>query len=93
MLEPLLGLVLVDDADGSVAGYCLATSDTASFLARYETDIRPGLLAQVPTTARAHPTAREASIHAMYAQAHEALPAGILEVNAWCFDSLFASSQ
>ena len=78
-LEPLLSLVLVDEADGRVAGYCLATSDTASFFSRFEAEIRPGLLAQVPPAARSGPSPREAAIHALYASPDYALPVGLLE--------------
>jgi glycerol dehydrogenase-like iron-containing ADH family enzyme/ribosomal protein S18 acetylase RimI-like enzyme len=78
-LEPQLSLVLVDeDAGGVVVGYCLAALDTASFFARYEAEVRPHLLAQVPPAARASPSPREASIHALYAAPDYALPAGIL---------------
>ena len=51
-LEPQLSLVLVDDAD-AVVGYCLASSDTAAFAARFDAEVRPGLLAQVPAGAAA----------------------------------------
>ncbi len=78
-LEPLLALVLVDDSDGSVAGYCLAAADTAAFYGRYEAEIRPGLLAQVPPAARARPSAREAAVHALYSAPDYAVPAGALE--------------
>ena len=78
-LEPLLSLVLVDEADGSVAGYCLASSDTAAFFARYEAELRPGLLAQVPPGAAARATPREAAVHALYARPDYALPPRLLE--------------
>ena len=77
-LEPQLSLVLIDEQDGGVVGYCLATSDTAAFYARYEAEMRPGLLAQVPPAARAGPSPREAAIHAQYARPDYAVPAGLL---------------
>jgi glycerol dehydrogenase-like iron-containing ADH family enzyme/ribosomal protein S18 acetylase RimI-like enzyme len=77
-LEPLLSLVLVDEDSDAVVGYCLASSDTASFHARYESEVRPGLLAQVPPGAAARATRREAAVHAQYSQPDYALPPGLL---------------
>jgi glycerol-1-phosphate dehydrogenase [NAD(P)+] len=79
-LEPLLGLVLVDeDAGGAVVGYCLAAADTPDFFARYEAD-RPGLLALVPTgAAAARASPREASVYALYSAPDYSLPQGLLE--------------
>ena len=84
LLEPLLSLVLIDDAaDGAVVGYCLATSDTAAFYARFEAEFRPTLLSHVPTgAAAARASSREASIYALYAQPDYSLPPGLLERHA-----------
>ena len=81
LLEPLLALVLVSDEDGSVAGYCLASSDTAAFGARFQAELCPGLLAQVPAEALSQPSPREAALHALYASPDcvQVPPAGTLE--------------
>jgi glycerol-1-phosphate dehydrogenase [NAD(P)+] len=78
LLEQALSLVLVDGA-GLIVGYCLAALDTPSFFQRYDKELRPALLAQVPGAALASPSAREASIHRLYAEPDYALPAGLLE--------------
>jgi glycerol-1-phosphate dehydrogenase [NAD(P)+] len=80
-LEPLLSLVLVDELDGEVVGYCLSTANTATFFSRYEEGIRPNLMAQVPERPEgaAAFTPREASIHALYERPDYTLPPGLLE--------------